>query len=140
MPTPMSLDMHGGAGEGGDGENVEENLVDVFGYLKNEAKNGIAINGILVWIDVQQKSTPPDVWIAQASYAFCEGEVEAARSALWKAVGVRKELIGEIIGHKSPGKKIKNLEDIHKAMITLKETESMIQISTKDTTFSSTTI
>ena len=125
MPTPMSLDMHGGAGEGGDGENVEENLVDVFGYLKNEAKNGIAINGILVWIDVQQKSTPPDVWIAQASYAFCEGEVEAARSALWKAVGVRKELIGEIIGHKSPGKKIKNLEDIHKAMITLKEKEAL---------------
>ena len=124
----MSLDMHGGAGEGGgggDGDSGGENLDDVFGYLRKESKNGIAINGILVWIDVQQKSTPPNVWLAQAAYAFCDEQVDAARSALWKAVGCRKEFIGEIIGHKSPGKKEKNIEDIHKAMMKLKEKNAL---------------
>ena len=125
----MSLDMRGGAGEGGggrdDGDSGGENLEDVFGYLSKESKNGIAINGILVWIDVQQKTTPPNVWLAQASYAFCEEQVDAARSALWKAVGSRKELIGDIIAHKSPGKKEKNLEDLNKAMMTLKEKDAL---------------
>ena len=93
----MSLDMHGGAGEGGGGEHPEENLEDVFGYLKKEAKNGIVINGILVWMDIQQRSTPPNVWMSQAVEEFLEEEVDAARSALWKAVGCRKDLIGVII-------------------------------------------
>ena len=118
----MSLGMNGGAGEGG-GEDPVERLEDVIGYLKKEAKNGIAINGLLVWIDVQQRTTPPNVWMAQASNAFLEEDVDAARSALWKAVGERKDVIGNIIGHKSPNKKEKNLEDIHKAMMALKEKE-----------------
>jgi hypothetical protein len=101
----MSLDMNGGSGEGGGGENHAERMDEVFSFLKNEDKNGIAVNGILVWMDVQQKSTPPNILLAQAAYAFCDIEVDAARAALWKAAGNRKDLIGEIVGHKSPGKK-----------------------------------
>jgi hypothetical protein len=121
----MSLDMHGGAGEGGGGENPEEKLEDVFSYLKKEAKNGIVINGILVWIDIQQRSTPPNVWMSQAAEEFLEEEVDAARSALWKAVGSRKGHIGDIIAHKSPNKKQKNIDDINKAMMILKEKEAL---------------
>ena len=115
----MSDGMNGGSGEGG--EDPDESLSDVFNYLKKNAKNGIAINGILVWIDVQLNGTAPNVWKAQAAYAFLDEEIDAARSALWKAAGDKKELIGEIIAHKSPGKKEKNIEDIHKAMTKLKD-------------------
>ena len=57
------VDMNGGAGAGGgtppeDGGGGADSLSDVFGYLRNVGPNGIAINGILVWIDIQQKSTP----------------------------------------------------------------------------------
>ena len=48
-------------------------------------------------------------------------EVDAARAGLWKAAGNRKDLIGEIVGHKSPGKK----GNIHKAMLILKENEAL---------------
>ena len=65
----MSIaDMNGGAGpgvgppQGGDAE--DDALCDVIGYLRNIGKNGIAINGILVWMDIQQKSTPENIWMA----------------------------------------------------------------------------
>jgi hypothetical protein len=90
----MSLDMNGGAGEGGggdgDGDNVGENLDDVFGYLRKESKNGIAINGILVWIDVQQKSTPPNVWLAQAAYAFVMNKLMPLDQHYGKLLDVEK--------------------------------------------------
>ena len=92
----MPLDMNGGAGEGGGGDGQDGRLDDVYSFLKNDAMNGIAINGILVWMDVQQKCTPPNILLAQAAEAFVEIEVDAARAALWKAAGNRKNLIGEI--------------------------------------------
>ena len=117
----MSLDMHGGAGEGEGGDDQDGRLVDVFSFMKNNAMNGIAINGLLLWMDVQQKTTPPNILLAQAAATFCEIDVDAARADLWKAAGNRKDLIGEIVAHRSPGKKEKNLEDIHKTMMIIKE-------------------
>ena len=114
--------MNGASSEGGE---TTDSIGDILGYLKKGAANGIAVNGILVWIDVQQYTTPPDVWQAQAAKAFCEDEIDIARSALWKAVGPRKNLIGDIIAHKSPNKKQKNLLDLHKAMSTLKERNAL---------------
>ena len=83
----MSLNLHGAASEGGETDNQ---LTEVFGYLSSNAKNGIAVNGILVWMDVQQETTPSNVWMTQAASMFSGPEVDAARSALWKAVGVSK--------------------------------------------------
>ena len=79
----------------------------------------------MVWIDVQQYTTPPEVWQTQAAQAFNEDEVDTARSALWKAVGPRKSIIGDIVAHKSPNKIKKNLMDIHKAMTELKEKNAL---------------
>ena len=110
--------MNGGSSEGGE---TTESIGDIVEYLKKSAANGIAVNGILVWIDVQQHTTPPEVWQAQAIETFCDDEVDFARTALWKAVGPRKDVIGDIVAHKSPGKKRKNLQDIHKAMTILNE-------------------
>lgn len=66
---------------------------------------GIAINGILVWIDIQHKSTPENVWMAQADYHFKDHEIDLARSSLWKASNENKDIIGDMIIHKNPGKK-----------------------------------
>ena len=118
--------MNGGAGEGGgqDTGGVGDDahgLKDVFGYLENVGVNGIAIIGILVWIDIQQKSTPENVWMARVDAHFNDHEIDLARSSLWKASKDNKEIIGEMIIHKNPGKKQRNLLDIQKAMMQLKE-------------------
>ena len=79
--------MNGGTGEGGgappgDAGGGADTLCDVFGYLRNIGPNEIAIIGILVWIDIQQKSTPENIWMAQAESHFAELEIDVARSSL----------------------------------------------------------
>ena len=129
-------DMNGSSGEGpgappGKSGGGEDTLKDVFGYLRNNGSNGIAINGILSWIDIQQKSTPENIWMAQAESHFAEHEIDVARSALWKAAS--KDVIGAMVAHKTPGKAHKNLVDIVKAMKILKEKKMLpLLISTSD--------
>ena len=116
MISEASIFMNGCASDSSD-----DTLEDVLSYLKKHSSNGVAVNGILVWMDIQQNTTPPEVWQAQADYAFEDGEIDVAQSA----AGARKDIIGEIVAHRSPGKKRKNLEDIYKAMSALKDNNAM---------------
>ena len=69
----MSVDMNGCAGEGGGGpEQPGDGLGDVFKYLGEKGNNGIAMNGILVWMEIQQRSSPKNIVLSQASYSFCD--------------------------------------------------------------------
>ena len=106
--------------------DTDESAKEVFDFLKKEADSGkgIALNGVLVWIDVQQRSTPPKVWQAQALTAFTEEEISSARLALWKASEKQKELNGDMVAHRK-GKSEKNLEDISKAMNTLRDSNAL---------------
>ena len=88
-------------------DGSEEGFSDIIDYLKEASPNGVAVNGILVWLDIQQHSTPPNVLQAQAAASFREEEIEVARCALWKAVGSRKNLIGEIIAKRTQKRKRK---------------------------------
>ena len=75
----MSVDMSGCAGEGGGGtDQTGQGLGDVFTYLGKQGMNGFALNGILVWMDVQQRSSPKNIVLSQAAQAFCDTEVEVA--------------------------------------------------------------
>ena len=74
----MLESMTGGAWPGGDSEV----FVDITDFLMNNAKNGCIINGILTWIDIQQKETAPTLWQAQADEHFSEEEVMDAKKAL----------------------------------------------------------
>ena len=53
----MSDGMTGASG-GGD---EEESFADFQVYLDLHAKNGVILNGILTWIDIQQKTSPTGV-------------------------------------------------------------------------------
>ena len=82
----VRVEMHGSAGYSNVNEaNDESGLQEVFGFLKQKASNGLVINGLLTWIDVQQKTTPPNIWLTQAASAFNDDEVEIAKAALWKS-------------------------------------------------------
>ena len=71
-----------GVGDGGGGDSTSngeqrDNLDMVFDTLKKDATNGLALNGLLVWIDVQQRSM-------------------TARSCLLMAAEKNKNLIGNV--------------------------------------------
>ena len=77
----VRVEMHGSAGYSNVNEaNDESGLQEVFGFLKQKASNGLVVNGILTWIDVQQKTTPPNIWLPQAASAFNDDEVEIAKA------------------------------------------------------------
>ena len=71
--------------------------------------------------------------MSQAEAHFDEHEIDLARSSLWKASMDKKEIIGEMIIHKNPGKMHRNLVDIKNAMKQLKEkTKLPLLMSTSD--------
>ena len=91
-----------GASGGGDEDQSFAGFLD---YLQLHAKNGVILNGILTWIDIQQKTTAPYVWRNQANAWFSEPEVMEAKEALWNVCANKVEVIGKLINRTSSDKK-----------------------------------
>ena len=100
--TVMSDSMIGGAW--GAGEENDQCYVDFNDYLMHNGKNGIILDGVLTWIDVQQRKTADHVWRNQANTWFTEEEVMKAKEALWRVCGDRVELIGKVVNRTSDDK------------------------------------
>ena len=79
----MSEGMTGASG-GGDEDQSFSEFQD---YLQIHAKSGVILNGVLAWIDIQQKTTAPLDWMNQANHWFSEPEVMEAKEVLWKVCG-----------------------------------------------------
>jgi hypothetical protein len=110
----MSIDMKGGGWKGGD---EEDGYKDTLDYIKQFGKNGIVLDGIVLWITIQEKGTADNIWKAQADAKFLEEEVQEAKDNLWKACE-------DSIGYAAPkrqgdNKKKADLDDIHKALTKL---------------------
>ena len=114
----MSGDIVGGGWKGG-GE-TEGNKIDrlFFEYFCEHGKNGVVINGVVAWIDIQDGRTGEAVWKAQAESKYEQEEVTEAKKALWDASE-------EKIGYSAPvrigdSKKAEYIDDIFKALQKLK--------------------
>ena len=107
-----------GASGGGD---EDQSFVDFQDYLMLHAKNGVILNGVLTWIDIQQKTTAPLVWRNQANAWFSEPEVMEAKEALWKICENKVDIIGKMVNRTSSDKKNVSIGDIGDAMAKLKE-------------------
>ena len=116
------MDFAGGGWEGGgEGDVIDGELLD---FLVKNGKNGVIVNGILTWIDIQQKETAPDLWQAQANEHFEEKEVMEAKRILWKVCVSRLDIIGPAVNRKTDKKKA-TIDDIGKAMAKLKEFKAL---------------
>ena len=112
----MSDGMTGASG-GGD---EDKSFAEFHDYFDVHAKNGVILNGILTWIDIQQKTTAPFVWRNQAMAWFSEPEVMEAKEALWNVCGNKVDIIGKIINRTSNDKKNVTIGDIGDAMVKLR--------------------
>ena len=113
----MSEGMTGATG-GGD---EDQSFVDFQDYLMLHAKHGVILNGVLTWIDIQQRTTAPHVWRNQAIAWFSEPEVMEAKEALWRVCEKKIDIIGKMVNRISPDKKNATIGDIGDAMAKLKE-------------------
>ena len=110
----MSEEMKGGGWEGvGDGTDVGDDC-EFLNYLQNNAKNGIVLNGVVAWIDIQQDRIANEIWMNQAIVKYTDEEVTNAKADLWKAAA--KALEEDVRVRKGENKKRNDIDDIHVAL------------------------
>ena len=79
----MSDGMTGGGWEGGgETDAIDRGLLE---FVQEHGKNGVVIDGIIVWIDIQQDRSADMLWKARALDRYCDAEVTTAKATLWKA-------------------------------------------------------
>ena len=77
-------DTGGGAERGGGGGPT---LQDLSRHLQESARNGVVINGIILWIDIQMNETAEEIWKNIALQRFTDEELREAKRNLWMAAG-----------------------------------------------------
>ena len=89
----------------------------VIDQIKENSPNGAVINGLLVWMDIQNNTTAPTIWKAQMIETFEDEEILVAKTVLFSTVGGEGTRIGKFENH--PKKKSLHAEDLIAAMIKL---------------------
>ena len=112
----MSVDVTGGGWEGG-GESDAINR-DLLEYLQVKGKNGVVIDGLVSWIDLQQDGVSEEIWMAQAVASFTDDEVNFSKDALWKAC--EKNIGDTASARQGKNKRKADIDDINKALKKLK--------------------
>ena len=67
--------------------DIKRGVSECIEFLKCHANNDVILNDLLLWIDIQRKTTAEDVWESQALHKFTKEEITAAKEELWKIVG-----------------------------------------------------
>ena len=93
-------------------ENVRKKYTSAFNMMTSLDKNGIVMNKLLTWMDIQ-KDTPPDTWKAHLKTLYTDEEILEAKTALFDGVGGESTRIGEFKKHNI---KTKHLEDLIEAV------------------------
>ena len=106
--------------DGDESESLKKFLTDV----KVTAKNGIVLNGVLAWVDIQSHTTAVGVRQDQMISLFTLEEIEEAIEDLWGACGGEETVLGTMPKRNNVPNKAKNLvDDLFKAFIKLEEAD-----------------
>ena len=142
-PGPGAGAGGGGGASGGLDGGLSGNVTDVINQLSGLGKNGIIVNAVLVWIDIQMRGTPDNCWKVEAEMRFTDRQITESRTLLWNIARVRSDKIGEVKGYMDAEGKIhgrkgdkkvsESLSDIQKLVIKLQELHLMpILLGTSD--------
>ena len=88
-----------------DGWVKKKGVAEMEEYIRSSAPNGVVLNGLLVWIDIQKKTTPENIWKAQALSKCSKEDITEAKNALLE---VGDELVIGKIEKRIGGKKGNN--------------------------------
>ena len=110
---------------------LSDNAADIIHQLSSLNKNGFIDNALLVWIDIQIRSTPEHCWLVEAQMMFTDKQITEARTLPCNIARVNCDKIGEVKGYmdaegkihcrKGEKKSAESLSDIHKLVIKLQE-------------------
>ena len=85
--------------------------------------NGVILNGLLLWADIQRKVTPENIWKAQAVKKFDSEEITESKELLWRIAG--DSILGKMVKRKGANKTSSECNDICYALTSLSEKDSL---------------
>ena len=91
--------------------------------LSNIALHGLAVNGLLLWVDIQRRTTTSKEWKEKTMSHFTTEEITDAKNLLWDVCG--ENILGKLVKRQGPSKIQSEVEDIENAFNTLAEEEKM---------------
>ena len=111
--------------------NGKYGVKDCSEYLNIHAKNGAALNAVLLWADIQRQLHPEDYWKPLAVKGFLQSEITEAKELLWRTSD--ESIIGKMTKRQGASKSISEINDICAALKKLSEKDSVpMFISTSD--------
>ena len=105
-----------------DGE-LKPGVVNCIEFLKCQAVNGVLLNGLLIWIWIQRRTTAENIWMSEAISKFTKEEITVAKEELWKIAG--ESVIGRMVKRQGSSKSTTEIDDICSAMKILSENGSL---------------
>ena len=104
----------------GDGmTDLPDKFKNVFNFLTENGDNGVLLNKILVWIEIQSSMTVGDLWIQQAKSRFLPEEIMQAKAQFFQCAkdNGNEEIAGKYIAHKKGNNPVEqNLKELAQAM------------------------
>ena len=92
-------------------------------FLKTSVPNGIVMNGLLVWINIQRKSTAENIWKSQLLKKNLAEEITAAKHALWEVAD--DNIVGKYSVRRGEKKVTAEIDDICGAMKKLEQANDL---------------
>ena len=91
-------------------QELKQGVYECIEFLKYHATNGVLLNGLLLWRDIQRKTTAENVWKSQAITKFIKEEITAAKEELWKIAG--EAVLGKAVRRQGISKSKVELDEI----------------------------
>ena len=104
-------------------DQLTPGVADCIDFLKCHANNGIILNGLLIGVWVQRRTTADNIWKSQAVKKFTSTEITASKDELWE-IAV-ESVLGKIVKRQGTSKSITEINDICVAFNKLAENETL---------------
>ena len=78
---------------------VKNSFKTAINTMTSFNRNGVVMNKLLAWMDIQKDMVPPDTWKAHLNTLYTDDEILETKIALFNAVGGDKTRIGTFKKH-----------------------------------------
>ena len=109
--------------EGDEAVEKKRGVEKMEDFLKNSVPNGIVMNGLLLWINIQRMTTAENIWKSQLLKKNVAEEITAAKHALWEVAD--ENIVGRYSVRRGDKKLSAEIDDIAGAMKKLQQANDL---------------
>ena len=107
---------------------MAEKFKGILNFLSKNGKNGVLLNKVLVWTEIQSSMTVGDIWIQQAKAKFLPEKIMQAKALFFQCAKDNdcEEITGKYVAHKKGNNPVEqNLKELAAALKKLSDVNRM---------------